>query len=200
MMLIEQSAVSVGALPVQAMKDHLRLGTGFADDGMQDGLIAAHLRAALSVIENRTGKALLARRFMLQLPRWRDTQGAHALPMAPVSAVVSVTILSEDGVPTVLASDRYRLEPDTARPRLVGKGRVLPVIPEGGAVEVVFDAGFGSDWASVPADLAQAVMLLASEFYEQRHYGGQDASALPLPVLALIERWRTVRVLGGGSA
>lgn len=199
-MLTEQTAVSVEALPVQAMKDHLRLGTGFADDGMQDGLIAAHLKAALAVIESRTGKALLARRFLLRLPRWRDTHGAHALPVAPVSTIASVTILSENGVQSVLPSDRYRLEPDMARPRLVGAGRVLPAIPEGGAVEVVFDAGFGTDWSSVPADLAQAVMLLASEFYEQRHYGGQDVSSLPKAVLALIERWRTVRVLGGGSA
>lgn len=200
MMLTEQTAVPVGALPVQAMKDHLRLGTGFADDGMQDGLIAGYLRAAMSVIEGRTGKALLARRFLLRLPRWREARGAHALPIAPVATVVSVTLVSGAGVPTVLATTLYRLEPDMARPRLVGVGGVLPVIPEGGAVEVVFDAGFGADWSSVPADLAHAVMLLAAEFYEQRHYGGQDGSVLPLAVQALIERWRTVRVLGGGSA
>ncbi|MFN4129181.1 MAG: hypothetical protein ACK4GC_05125 [Paracoccaceae bacterium] len=182
------------------MKDHLRLGTGFADDGLQDGLVVAHLRAAMAAIEGRTGKALLARRFLLQLNRWREDRGTQALPMAPVSALVSVTIRDAAGLGSVIAHDRYSLEPDMARPRLRGAGRSLPDIPEGGAVEIVFDAGFGPDWAAVPVDLAQAVLLLAAEFYELRHSGGQGGPPLPLAVQALIERWRTVRVLGGGSA
>lgn len=48
---------------MQALKDHLRLGSGFADDGMQDGLIEGYLRAAMAAIEGRIGKVLLARRF-----------------------------------------------------------------------------------------------------------------------------------------
>ncbi len=50
-------------MPVQALKNHLRLGTGFADDGMQDGLIEGYLRAAMAAIEGRIGKALIARQF-----------------------------------------------------------------------------------------------------------------------------------------
>jgi len=73
-------------------------------------------------------------------------------------------------------------------------------VPSDGRVEVVFDAGFGVAWAAVPADLAQAVLLLAAEFYERRHEAGLRASGLPFGVVTLIERWRTVRVLGGGAA
>nr|HRK43751.1 hypothetical protein [Gemmobacter sp.] len=51
MMLIEQTTVPVAALPVQILKDHLRLGTGFADEGMQDGLVESHLRAAIAAID-----------------------------------------------------------------------------------------------------------------------------------------------------
>lgn len=200
MMLTELTTVLPEALPVQAMKDHLRLGTGFADDGVQDGLVAAHLRAALATIEGRTGKALLARRFLLRLNGWRDDRGAQALPVAPVSALVSVTMVGGSGGVRVLPGESFWLEPDMARPRLKGLGATLPPVPEGGAVEIVFDAGFGAGWDAVPADLAQAVLLLAAEFYESRHSGGRDGPALPLTVQALIERWRTVRVLGGGSA
>jgi uncharacterized phiE125 gp8 family phage protein len=197
MMLTEQTAVPGSALPVQAMKDHLRLGTGFADDGLQDGLIEAHLRAAIAAIEARTGKALLARRFSLVLSRWREIQGAQSLPVAPVSGIVSVTLTDAADAPIVLTPDRYRLVPDMHRPRLAGVGRALPTIPEGGAVDIVFDAGFGADWTAVPADLGQAVLLLAAEFYERRHDDGEGGGAVPLSVQALIERWRTVRVLGG---
>ena len=50
MMLTEQTTVSGAALPLQALKDHLRLGSGFADDGMQDALVESYLRAAMAVI------------------------------------------------------------------------------------------------------------------------------------------------------
>lgn len=199
MMLTETTTVPLAALPVQVMKDHLRLGTGFADDGMQDGLIAGHLRAAIAAIEGRTGKALLARRFVLRLDRWRVSQGGQALPMAPVSGLVSVSLIDRTGVAFVVPVSAYRLVPDMQRPRVMGAGMALPVVPDEGAVEVVFDAGFGTDWAAVPADLGQAVLLLAAEFYETRHDGGQVGLAVPLAVQALIERWRTVRVLGGGG-
>ena len=200
MMLTEQTPVPDEALPVQALKDHLRLGTGFADDGLPDGLLAAHLRAAIAVIEGRTGKALLLRRFKLRLSRWRETRGGQALPMAPVTAIASVAIVDRLGSLSEVGVDQYRLEPDSARPRLVGRGACLPTVPEEGAVEILFDAGFGSAWEAVPVDLAHAVLLLAAEFYEARHSGGEGGPALPVVVQGLIERWRTVRVLGGGGA
>jgi uncharacterized phiE125 gp8 family phage protein len=121
------------------------------------------------------------------------------MPVAPVSTVVSVTLTDAAGGSVVVAPARYRLVPDLHRPRLVAVGVLLPQVPEGGRVDVVFDAGFGAGWALVPADLAQAVLLLAAEFYEHRHDLGRTAG-LPFAVVTLIERWRTVRVLGGGAA
>lgn len=52
----------------------------------------------------------------------------------------------------------------------------------------------------VPVDLAQAVLLLAAEFYENRHDLGQRVAGLPLVVQALIERWRTVQVFQAGAS
>lgn len=198
MRLTEQTAVPVSALPVAALKDHLRLGSGFADDSVQDGLIEGYLRAAMAAIEGRIGKALIARRFLLELSDWRDG-GAQALPVAPVGAIVSVTLVDAAGVATVVPPDRYRLAADTHRPRLLAVGVQLPLVPDDGRAEVVFDAGFGADWGGVPPDLQQAVLLLAAEFHENRHDPGDGTGGLPAAVLALIERWRTVRVLGGGA-
>ncbi|MDT8856318.1 hypothetical protein RNZ50_15085 [Paracoccaceae bacterium Fryx2] len=199
MMLIEQTSVPGAALPVQALKDHLRLGTGFADDGMQDALIESYLRAAMAAIEGRIGKVLIARRFQLSLPDWRHG-GEQALPVAPVAAVVSVTLVDAGGVAVLVDPARYRLVQDTHRPKLAAAGALLPLVPVAGRVEVVFEAGFGAAWAAVPADLAQAVLLLAAEYYERRHEAGLRDGGLPFGVVTLIERWRTVRVLGGGAA
>lgn len=199
MMLIEQTTVPGAALPVQALKDHLRLGTGFADDGMQNGLIESYLRAAMAAIEGRIGKVLIARRFLWSLEDWRS--GAEqALPVAPVSAVVSVTLIDAAGVAGVVDPGRYRLVQDTHRPRLAAAGVLLPQVAMDGRIEVVFDAGFGTAWAAVPPDLAQAVLLLAAEYYERRHEAAGREGGLPFGVVTLIERWRTVRVLGGGAA
>ncbi|MDP4031638.1 MAG: hypothetical protein Q8P60_02080 [Pseudorhodobacter sp.] len=199
MMLIEQTTVPGSALPVQALKDHLRLGTGFADDGMQDGLIESYLRAAMAAIEGRIGKVLITRQFLWVLENWRSGS-EQALPVAPVTTVVSVTLLDGAGGAVVVDAGRYRLVPDTHRPKLTAAGMLLPLVPMDGRIEVVFEAGFGAAWAAVPADLAQAVLLLAAEYYERRHEAGVREGGLPFGVVTLIERWRTVRVLGGGAA
>lgn len=196
MMLTEMTTVPGAALPVQGFKDHLRLGTGFSDDGMQDGLIEAYLRAAIAAIEGRIGKVLIARRFKLVLEDWRGA-GEQPLPVAPVTGIVSVTVVDAAEVPLVVDAARYRLVPDMQRPKLTAVGVLLPVVPMDGRAEVVFDAGFGATWAEVPVDLAQAVLLLAAEYYELRQAGDSGQAGLPFAVQALIERWRTVRILGG---
>ncbi|MCX7289462.1 MAG: hypothetical protein NTW20_18480 [Rhodobacterales bacterium] len=196
MMLTEEIPVPTAALPVDEMKDHLRLGSGFADDSLQDGLLETYLRAALAAIEGRIGKMLFRRRFLWELGCWRNDE--QALPVAPVSGIVSVTLVDGSGVETLLQPSTYRLIPDLHRPRLAGKGTSLPAIPSEGKVEVVFDAGFGATWTDVPVDLRQAVLLLAGEFYEHRHDDGVQSAGLPFGVVTLIERWRTVRILGGG--
>lgn len=199
MMLVEQAAVPGSALPVDDLKAHLRLGTGFADDTFQDALLEGYLRAAIAAVEGRTAKMLITRRFLWTLEDWRD-RDAQALPCAPVVALVSVALVDATGAISAVDPARYRLVQDMHRPRLAAQGILLPLVPEGGRIEVMFDAGFGT-WAAVPKDLAQAVFLLASEYYEARHDGGsRDAAGFPGAVMALISRWRTVRVLGGGQS
>ncbi|HSF62825.1 MAG TPA: hypothetical protein VLA78_00445 [Paracoccaceae bacterium] len=199
MMLIDETGLPDAVLPVQALKDHLRMGTGFADDDLADGLMAAHLRAAVLTIEGRTGKVLPARRFRWTFADWRDGQ-EQALPVAPVTALVAVNLIPVGGPPVPVDPARYGLVPDGMRPRIRSVGLLLPHPAPGGRVEVTFDAGFGPGWAAVPGDLSQAVVMLAAAFWDHRSEAGRGDPGLPMPVAALIERWRTVRVLGGGAA
>ncbi len=198
-MLSEETVVPVSALPVQAMKDHLRLGTGFSDDGLQDALVQGYIRAAIAAIEGRIGKVLILHRFRWVLERWRWSD-QQTLPVAPVASLASVTLIDAGGGSDRVDPARYRLVADLHRPRLQSAGTALPSIPTGGQVVIVFDAGFGPAWGDVPADLQQAVMLLAAEYHEHRHEFGMRETALPFGILALIERWRTVRIIGGGGA
>ena len=100
-MLIEDTPVPDAALPVEAFKAHLRLGSGFGPDDVQDAVIRSFLRAAMAAIEARTGKALMARMFTLTRSDWADRAG-QVLPVAPVQAVVSVTVVDANAVETLV--------------------------------------------------------------------------------------------------
>ena len=193
MMLSEVAGLGVTALPRAAFKTHLRLGTGFADDAAADAAVEAALRAAIAAVEARTGKALVARDFSMVIPDWRDPE-AQALPLAPVRAIRSVTMTDGAGLAVAMPAGRFRLVRDLHRPRLAAAGSWLPAVPAKGSVEVVFEAGFGT-WAEVPADLAQAVFLLGARYYDDRS-GQGTGEAMPFGILALIERWRNVRLFG----
>lgn len=198
-MLSEQTTPATADLPIAAFKDHLRLGSGFADDGAQDALVESYLRAAMAAIEGRIGKLLLRRMIKWRPSQWRGGC-EQPLPLAPVSAIQSLDLVDGAGTATTVEASRYRLVPDLQRPKIVARGGTLPLPPSDGYVELLFEAGFGPAWADVPDDLGQAVFLLAAEYYELRHEGATAEPGLPHGVTALIEKWRIVRVLGGGAA
>ena len=199
MMLVEQTTVPTVALPIAEFKDHLRMGTGFADDAVQDAVLESYLRSAMAAIEARTGKILIERSFMWSLTAWRAL-GEQAFPVAPVSAIGEVRMLDRLAVVTVIDPARYSLQKDDHRPKLVAAGGSLPTIPIGGSAEVIFTAGFGAAWGDLPADVTHAVMLLAAHYYEHRDVGGTGGDVMPYGVTSLIERYRTVRILGGGAS
>ncbi len=197
MMLIEQTTVSGAALPVTEFKNHLRLGTGFADDGVQDAVLESLLRTAMAAIEARTGKVMIERDFLWQLTAWRKLD-QQALPVAPVSAIFSLKTLDRIATEELIDPARYVLQRDDHRPRLMATAACLPTIPVGGTAEVVFTAGFGPDWSDMPSDLGHAVLMLAAHYYEHRHETAMSEPSMPFGVTSLIEPYRTVRILGGG--
>lgn len=198
MKLVELAPVPLADLPLAALREHLRLGTGFADDALQDPVLERALRAALAAIEARTGKVLFARDFRWTVTAWRSP-ALQALPVAPVSAITGLSLVGAAGDVSPLSPSDVVLEEDLHRPLLHPAGACLPVIPVRGKAEVTFTAGFASNWAAMPPDLAQAILILAAHFYETRLEGGVDGS-LPVGVGSLIGRYRTVRVLGGAPA
>lgn len=211
MLLTEITTVPPTALPLQQLKDHLRLGQGFSpgldpgsDPGSdqasaQDALLISYLRAALAAIEGRIGRALLRRNYCLEVTRWSKA-ASQPLPLAPVTEVLSVKTLTPTGEETLIAPSRWVFVPDGQRPVVQGRGGNLPfLVGEGLIARITFTAGFGATWADIPADLAQAVLLLAGEFYDYRHNDYGPGPGLPRQVAQLIETWRPVRVLGGGQ-
>ncbi|MGY6703953.1 head-tail connector protein [Roseinatronobacter sp.] len=189
------SPIPLSALPVAAFRDHLRLSSGFADGATEDTLLAQYLCAALETVEGRVSRALFLRDYTLRLTRWRDPY-AQVLPRAPVAQVTALTLRDRLGAQTLVPADRYILQADGARPRIVAAGAALPAIPTRGTAQIAFSAGFGTGWDDIPADLRQAVLLLAAQYYEHRDTGG--AQDMDFGIRALLERWRDIRM--GGRA
>ncbi|MDQ2089142.1 head-tail connector protein [Marimonas arenosa] len=198
MMLIEETPIPLSALPVAEFKAHLRLGSGFAEDSLQDSVLESFLRAAIAAIEARTGKILIAREFSWTLTAWRDQLG-QALPVAPVSAILDLVLIDAAEGEEIVDPVLYRLVQDMQRPRIAPTGTLLPTVPSGGAVRVRFAAGFGAGWSDLPSDLGQAVLLLAAHYYEYRNETGLGDGCMPFGVTSLIERYRTVRLFGGAG-
>jgi uncharacterized phiE125 gp8 family phage protein len=194
MILTELTTIPVTSLPVNLLKQHLRVGTGFSADTEQDELLEAYLRAAISAVEGRTGCVLLEKTFNWGLTGWR-TYNRQVLPVRPVSNVTELKLVDQGGAETIFAPGTYHLEQDSQYPALVAVGNALPAVPTHGSVEITFTAGYGADWDAVPADLARAVLMLAADFYENR--ASRDGTSLPSGILALLERFRKVRLLGG---
>ncbi|WP_106607952.1 head-tail connector protein [Shimia abyssi] len=198
MMLVEETSVSPSALPVDEFKAHLRMGSGFADESLQDSVLESFLLAAMSATEARTGKVLIERCFACSLAGWRGG-AAQGLPVAPVNAVTSVTLSDSEGGTVTVSPSAYYLVADAQRPVLKSKGSCLPAVPTDGSVTVRFVGGYGASWSDVPSDLQQAVLLLAAHYYECRHETSLKSGCMPFGVTSLLERYRPVRLhMGGG--
>lgn len=191
MNLVETGSVAVTALPLAEFRAHLRLGTGFGEETLQDAVLEGYLRAALAAVEARISKVLLARDFEMTVTEWSEA-GVLVLPRAPVSAVSRVAMRDVTGAETVVDAAAYRLEADAHWPKVRSVGACLPNIGSGEAV-VAFTAGFGA-WADVPADLQQAVLLLAAHYYEYRNETALARGCMPFGVTSLIERFRPLRI------
>tara|TARA_R110002096_G_scaffold139147_6_gene293321 strand:- start:805 stop:1401 length:597 start_codon:yes stop_codon:yes gene_type:complete len=195
MILTEITSIPSGALPFYNFKNHLRMGTGFAEADLQDPLLEAYLRAAIATIEGKLGLAIIERSFSWNLTTWHH--GDHQnFPIRPVKAITSVTCLDRFDVPYAVDSGAYVLIQDSLVPAIKAVGGWLPRIPTDGTIEIEFLAGYGANWDDVPADLAQAVLLLASYFYENRIGAPLASGILPVAVSGLIEPYRVVRVSG----
>lgn len=197
-MLIEQAQVPDTVLPLVAFKAHLRLGTGFAEDDVQEAVLTSFLQAAMASIESRVGKALISRTFTWTLSRWR-TPGFEVLPLAPVTHVQSLVITDHFAAQMEVPPESYALELDGQSPRLVAISGAFPAIPVGGKAEITFAAGYADTWDALPNDLAQAVFLLAAHYYEYRDETSLARGCMPFGVQSLLERHRPMRLFGGGE-
>ncbi|MDC0737533.1 head-tail connector protein [Cognatishimia sp. SS12] len=191
MMLVDETTVPLAALPLAEFRAHLRMGTGFGEETLQDGVLESFLRASIAAIEARTSKVLIARGITWRVTCWQSATG-QSLPLAPVISLDEQRLLdAEGGISDITA---LRLVPDTHRPMLRPIGAAMPVIAKGGQAEIVATIGLSATWDGLPVDLRQAVLMLAAHFYEYRQEVTLGAGCMPFGVTSLLARYVPLRL------
>jgi uncharacterized phiE125 gp8 family phage protein len=114
------------------------------------------------------------------------------LPMAPLQSITSITYLDSSGASQTWSSAYYRVTVSRH------PGRVVPIVGQSypttyqttDAVTVRFVAGYGAA-SAVPLALKQAILLLVTNWFENRSAVGDAGKEIPFSVNALLQAYDT---------
>ena len=161
------------------------------DHAHEDELIATLIGAAREAVEAAIGRALIARRVRESLDIWRReaAQGA-VLGLGPVTDVIAVRLLADNGSQSVLDPERYRFDGDRDRPRLVFAAGVPTALRDVGGIEIEYECGYAEDASDLPVALRLAVLQIVASLYELR----QGDSGIPETARALMRPYAPARL------
>lgn len=185
---VQSNAPSTEPVSVATFRAYAHL-----DDNDDDAVLSALLLSARHVVEQMSGRVLVAQSWTAFLERWPEP-GAHdgrvRIRLAPPP--LSVTSVAVDGVN--LASTVYTLRGD----ELV-LSQDLETFPEGDTVtDGVLITYAASPAASAYPQLLTAIQMLAAHWLrnpEATHTFEAGLSATPLAVAALVQSARIMREL-----
>ncbi|KAB2678908.1 head-tail connector protein [Brucella pseudintermedia] len=185
-MLAPVRTVAPATMPVSLAeaKAHLRV-----DHDDQDDLISAQIRAATAYLDGYAGilgQALITQTWRQDFDRFADRL---TLPLAPVTAIDSISYFDAGNVQLVLDPGLYALHADACGAYVTRRsGQSWPAaFRRADAVSIIFTAGYGAA-ADVPEPIRQAILLIL-----QRLFDGADTSidvAIDRTVHALIAPYR----------
>lgn len=186
MHLAEIQPVATAALPLATLKDHLRLPDGFPDGASTDAKLEQSLRASLGSVEARTGKALFVRQFRWRISDWGRSDRV-TVPVAPVVSLDAAMILAPGAADEVLDVADFIVMTDIHKPAMLPRATQFPVLARGAEAEFTLSAGFAASWDGIPADLREATLILAADYFD----ASTDAATKPSPAVeAVLQRYR----------
>ncbi len=189
------TAASGLPVTIDIVKKHLRVV--YDDD---DDLINLYLRAAVSNVENFTGRALVSQVWDLYLDGF-PTQEVQ-LPKPPLIEVQGVFYLDSSGVEQTLSTSTYAVDlssDDGSGWVILAESASWPTVPDGAnTVRIRFRAGYvnldSPSEQSVPSDIISAILLITGMMYEHREQVvvGSITSQMPFGVEHLLRFYRVL--------
>jgi uncharacterized phiE125 gp8 family phage protein len=169
------------------------------DDGntADDAAIERYVAAATQRLDGRDGllgMCLRPQTWELLTPQFPAGRNPLYLPLPPTLSVVSIKYLDTTEAEQTVSTDNYRAilggnEPTRIIPTLAASVWPIAALDVPDAVRVRFTAGH--DYSDSPPDspepevvpepIKQAILLLASHWYENRADAAVGAAAMPIP-------------------
>jgi uncharacterized phiE125 gp8 family phage protein len=155
----------------------------------EDEMISRVIIAARNYCEDITGRALINRTITGVSSEYPGS--VITLPHSPLISIDSLKMTDSDGNTTTVSTDSYIVDTYAEPGQIVRKqSETWPVdsLQEVNGVEVIYQAGYGTDASDVPETIRQAMLLIIGHWYENREdvVIGQIPSRLPLAVNSLL--------------
>jgi uncharacterized phiE125 gp8 family phage protein len=185
------SAPSLEPISIEEAKLRLRV-TATDEDDLITSLIVAVRRHAESYLSRR----LIRSTWDLKLDAFPcEDSDAIRIPYAPLSSVVSITYIDEDGDTQTWTSTEYIVDTSSE------PGRITPAYEESwptdvqcriNAITVKHVVGYGANPSDVPASIIAGMKLMLSHLYEHREpiVVGSIVTEVPFTVKALWDAHR----------
>lgn len=209
MPLVQTAAPSIEPITNLEAKNFLRLDSDLTQD---DALIDTLIAAARLYAESYCNRSLISQSWQLLLDSfpspqtfgvpwgqpWSIPANAIQLERGPLISVQSVKYLDMGGTLQTMPAGQYTVDASSPMPRIVPVfGAVWPVpLPQIGAVQVNYTAGYGTAAANVPAGIRQWLLLRVSTLYRNREevaiLGRGKVDPLPF-VDCLLDPYRVIQ-------
>lgn len=181
-------APTLEPVSLEEAKKHLRVPTNNEDANIAN----IYIPAARRRLESELGRQLINATWQFGIDGFPSGLCPIQLPVNPVQSVTSIVYVASDGTETTLGSDDYIVDTNSEPARIKPAwGTAWPATrarTNAQTVLVTFIAGYGTDAASVPAGLREAMFLLIGHYYYHREaVTAMNAKDLPRAVGDLLQ-------------
>lgn len=216
MRIVQQTRPASEPVLLSELKENLRI-----DEASEDSKLDALIVAARSVVEANLNLNLISRPIDIYYDRWpvdngfasirpvhsciselrmsphSGSQNTFDLPIRPVESITGITITDSQGIESAWDPSNYFLQPGLV-PNLslaAGSSWPAPQQPKD-SFKVSVISGFGASWNSVPDDIRQALLQIATQLYFNRGDTAVSSGGLlsASDVRDLLAPYRLVRI------
>ena len=196
-------------LTTSEVKSFLRI-----DNSDEDAMVSSIISSARQMAEEYTLRAFISQTWDLWFDRWPNgrsnvlwdgTIQGHAnilstmqrfitIPRPPLISVSYLKTYGEDDSATTFSASNYIVDSNSTPGRIILKtSQTWPLsLRAGSAINIQFVAGYGTTSSGVPAQIKQAILVIAANLFEKR--GDEESATIPDLAKKLLNPYRVYNI------